>query len=82
MLTWLKSLSQDNKVKVLIVILGAALAAAGYFGQRWFETTEPASPETKATVTQTTSGNNSPAVSGTKGDVTININRQQSEEQP
>ncbi len=82
MLTWLKSLSQDNKVKLLIVILGAALAAAGYFGQRWFESAALASPEIKATDTQTTTGKNSPAVSGTKGDVTININRPQSEEQP
>ncbi len=82
MLSWLKSLTDDNKVKLLIVILGAALASVGYFGQHWFESAASASPETKATVTQTTSGKNSPAVSGTKGDVTININLLQSEERP
>ncbi len=82
MITWLKLLSQDNKVKVLIVILGAALAVAGYFGQRWLETSKLASTETKATVTQTTSGNNSSTISDTTGDVTININPPDSGKQP
>jgi len=79
-----KALSQDNRVKLMIVILGAVLAVIGYFGKSWLESAKsppvvidsstPSRNYTKSTVTQTTSGDSSPAVSGTKGDVTININ--------
>ena len=74
MLNWWNTLTQDNKVKLIIVILGAVLAVVGYFGEDWFESTKASSGDSQATVTQTTSGDSSPAVSGTKGDVTININ--------
>ncbi len=82
MLAWLKSLTEDNKVKLMIVILGAVLAAAGYIGKLWFESTPQSSSDSKETITQTTSNDNSPTISNTKGDVTININSPRSEEQP
>ncbi len=44
---------------------------------------KPVSPnETKPTITQTTSGNSSPAVSDTKGNVIFNINGSDSGKQP
>lgn len=74
-------LSQNNKVALIIVILTALFAIFGHFGKLWFEppsnVLKPASQ-----VKQETSGKNSPAISGTNGDVTININRLDPEEQP
>lgn len=72
MLTWLKSLTDDNKVKVLIVILGAAPAAAGYFGQRWFESPSITSqiPSTQRdTNTQNVSGSIANLHTGTSGSI-------------
>lgn len=77
-----KALSQDNRVKLVIVILGAVFAVLGYLGKPSFESTKPASGKPPATVTQTTSGDGSPAVSGTKGDVTINMNSPAPGKQP
>lgn len=68
-----KDLSQDNKVKLIVVILGAVLAVMGYFGKGWFESPDISASDTEASVTQTTSGDSSPTISGTKGDVTITI---------
>jgi len=68
-----KSLTQDNQVKLIIPILIAVLAVVGYFWKKGFESTPPLSSDTMETVKQTTSGESSPAISGTKGDVTINI---------
>lgn len=105
-------LSQDNKVKLIVIVLGAVLAAAGYLGKSWLEvpapdaanpvnrpnaqspggpsvdptitlTTEPAQNTPPAsTVHQTTSEYGSPAVSNTKGDVTITINGSNSKKKP
>ncbi len=77
-----KEITQDNKVKLIIVMLVALFSVVGYFGKGWFESTKPLSSETQATATQKTSGDSSPAVSGTKGDVTININSTDSGKQP
>ena len=68
---------------MIVFILGAVLIpVVGYFGKGWFEL--PATPKatTPTSITQTTSGDSSPAVSGTKGDVTININSSGSGKQP
>ncbi len=69
-----KKITQDNKVKLIIPFLIAVLGVMGYFGKGWFES--PATPKTTTPTptTQTTSGHNSPVVSGTKSNVTININ--------
>ncbi len=136
-----KSLTQDNKVKLIIPILIAVLGVVGYFGKGLFESSSkpqintpvsvthtasqggviqksqngqnvvnsgsgtinigitpeqsglglkqnkdkfnPVPPnETKLTVTQTTSGDSSPAVSDTKGDVIINITGSGTGKQP
>ena len=74
-----KSLTQDNKVKLIIPILIAVLAAVGYFWKKGFEDKSVVSSDTMETVTQTTSGDSSPAISGTKGDVTITINNPDTE---
>jgi len=80
MLNRWKSLTQDNKVKLIGIVLAAALSAIGYIGIQGFQTTEPVMTEqqdatdTKAATTQTTFGNHSSTFSGIKGDVTININ--------
>lgn len=63
-----KSISQDNKVKFIIIFL----SVLGYLGKRWLEPIKPT--DTQATQVQTTSGDNSPLVNETTGNVTINYN--------
>ncbi len=82
MLNRWNNLSQDNKVKLIIVMLTATLAAAGYLGKNWFQPTPSTSSDTPATVTQTTAGESSPTIANTKGDVTLNINSPNSGKQP
>ncbi len=73
------SLTQNNKITLVIFILTTLFAVLGYFGKSWFESLFN---ESGPTVTQTTSGNYSPVINDTNGDVTININRSGPEEQP
>lgn len=74
-----KSLTQNNKITLVIFILTVLFSVLGYFGKSWLESSfnEPG-----PTVTQTTSGDYSPAINDTNGDLTININRSDHEEQP
>jgi len=63
-------------------MLVALFSVVGYFWKSGLESAKLISPDTQATVTQTTSGDSSSAVSGTKGDVTININTPDQAKQP
>jgi hypothetical protein len=73
-------LTQDNTVKLIIAFLVAIFSAIGYF---WTQSAKPTIlPNTSPTVTQTTSGKNGLAISGTQGDVTITINGSPTEKQP
>ena len=73
------SLTQNNKITLVIFILTILFGVFGYFGKSWLESS---SNGPGLTVTQTTSGIHSPAINDTNGDVTININRSDPEEQP
>ncbi len=77
-----KALGSDNQVKLFIVILGAVFAVIGFFGKDWLESTKIPIGNFQPIVTQTTSGVVSPAVSDTKGDVTINLNTPDQAKQP
>lgn len=68
------SLSQDNKVKLVIVILVAVFSVIAYLWQSEVKPTKPISNNTPVTIEQTTSGNNSPVISNTKGNVIFNSN--------
>jgi len=63
------ALSQNNKIALIVVILSALFAVLGYLGNRWLEP-PPTEPAPISKVEQKTTGDNSPAISGTKGDVT------------
>ena len=68
------SLTQNNKIKLVICILTALFAVFGYFGESWLESSSNDSGPT--------SGNYSPAINYTNGDVSIDINRSDPEKQP
>ncbi len=74
-----KKITQDNKVRLIIPILIAVLGVIGYFGKGWFESPTTLKATTYTAITQSTAGDSSPAVTGAKGDVTININSPDSE---
>jgi hypothetical protein len=79
-----KSLSQSYKGilvnNFVYFILLAVFGVLAYFVQRWWEPIKPT--DTQVTQIQTTSGDNSPSVYGTKGNVTININNPASDKLP
>ncbi len=71
---WWKILTQHNKI--IGIVLAAVLPAMGYFGIHWLESSKLESTEM---ITQTTSGDIAPVISGTKGDATITINYPQAD---
>lgn len=57
MAKWTK-LSQDNKVKLMIVILGAVFSVVGYFGKSWFDNIKSFPGSSQEIVIQTLSDDN------------------------
>ncbi|MEE9345805.1 MAG: tetratricopeptide repeat protein [Methylococcales bacterium] len=77
MLVWLKSLKDDNKIKLIVVILGILFAAA-YFGKSWNDSSSSLFPRKPSTQRNTDTVNGSIAPSQTEtDDINIGINLEQ-----